>query len=55
MVKIEPYFDNAPPELWEQVSQKRYKKEKSNPDGKSKIENTFIKKTLKFTCQKLSL
>jgi uncharacterized protein (TIGR02646 family) len=45
MVKIEPYFDNAPLELWEQVSQKRYKKEKSNPDGKSKIELMLFQKS----------
>lgn len=37
MIKIEPYFDDAPPELWIEVSKKRYKS-KLNPKGHSKME-----------------
>jgi uncharacterized protein (TIGR02646 family) len=37
MIKIEPYFDDAPPELWREVSKKR-SKSKFNPQGHSKLE-----------------
>jgi uncharacterized protein (TIGR02646 family) len=41
MIKIEPYFDDAPPELWIEVSKKRYKS-KLNPNGHSKLELALI-------------
>jgi uncharacterized protein (TIGR02646 family) len=37
MIKITPYFDDAPPELWAAASKKR-NKSKQNPQGNSKIE-----------------
>jgi uncharacterized protein (TIGR02646 family) len=37
MIKIAPYFDDAPSKLWKEASKKR-NKTKSNPQGNSKIE-----------------
>ena len=44
MIKIIPYFDNEPNELWQEATKKR-NKTKNNPNGLSKIELALVERS----------